>query len=186
MSVSSAPANPLRASQALRWLPWAVAGLLLALPAVAMRFTDEVDWNAVDFLVFGLMLAVACGINEVACRLSVSLVYRLAAAVAIGTGFLVAWANLAVGIIGSEDAPVNLAFFGVLAIGLAGAFVVRGRARGMVRVMALMALAQVGVSVVAWLAGLGGTPPVAGVFVLGWLVAGWLFLVAGRAAGGEA
>lgn len=175
-----------RSGRVLRWLPWAVAAALLALPAIAMRFTDEVDWNAFDFLVFGLMLAVACGLNEVACRLSGSLVYRLAAAVAIGTGFLVAWATLAVGIIGNESEPVNLAFFGVLALGLAGTVIVRARARGMAGVLATLALAQVGVSLVAWLAGLGATPPVAVVFVLGWLGAAWLFLVAGRSAGSGA
>ena len=180
MSAPFVSAFPLRASQMLRWLPWAVAAVLLALPAVAMQFTDEVDWNAFDFLVFGGMLALACGLNELACRLSGSLVYRLAAAVAIGTGFLVTWANLAVGIIGHEGEAVNLAFFGVPALGLAGTFVVRARARGMAWVVALMAVAQVGVSVVAWLAGLGATPPVAGVFVLGWGAAAWLFLVAGR------
>lgn len=181
MSPSSLPVLQDRAGRVLRWLPWAVAAVLLALPAIAMRFTDEVDWNAFDFLVFGLMLAFACGLNEVACRLSGSLVYRLAAAVAIGTGFLVTWANLAVGIIGNESEPVNLAFFGVLALGLVGTAVVRARAAGMARVLLVLAVAQVGVSVVAWLAGLGDTPPVAVVFVLGWLVAAWLFRVAARA-----
>ena len=186
MPAPSVSAFPDRASRLLRWLPWACALVLLAVPAVAMQFTADVEWNAFDFLVFGTMLALACGLNELACRLSGSLVYRLGAAVAIGTGFLVTWANLAVGIIGDEGEAVNLAFFGVLALGLVGTAVVRARARGMAGLLVLMAIAQVGVSAVAWLAGLGETPPVAAVFVLGWLVAAWLFLVSGRTVGGEA
>lgn len=36
--------------------------------------------------------------------------YRIGAAVALGAAFFEVWMNLAVGIVGSEDNPVNLGF----------------------------------------------------------------------------
>src|SRR3954469_1092777 len=44
-----------------RWSPWRVAGWsfaagLLALPALAMQFTHEVNWTGFDFLVAGGMI----------------------------------------------------------------------------------------------------------------------------------
>ena len=158
-----------------RWLVWGGAICLLLLPLVAMQFTAEVDWTGDDFAVMGVMLGTVCLAFELAVRVARSHAYVVGAGVAVVTGFLLTWINLAVGIIGNEGGPVNLAFFGVLALGLAGTAVVRARAAGMARLLLVLAVAQVGVSVVAWLAGLGETPPVAAVFVLGWLVAAGLF-----------
>lgn len=44
-----------------RWrlAAWTIAALMPLLPLVAMQFTDEVDWSASDFAVFGTMLLVA-------------------------------------------------------------------------------------------------------------------------------
>ena len=55
-----------------RWriVPWAVAAFLLLLPAVAMRFGDEVTWTASDFIFMGVMLFGACGVFELAARMS--------------------------------------------------------------------------------------------------------------------
>ena len=47
-----------------RLAPWMMAALILLLPLVAMRFTDEVDWDATDFSVMGAMLLGACGLYE--------------------------------------------------------------------------------------------------------------------------
>ena len=38
---------------------WGTAAFLLLLPLVAMQFTNEVNWDATDFAVFGTMLALA-------------------------------------------------------------------------------------------------------------------------------
>lgn len=116
-----------------RWtlLLWGGSALLLSAPFIAMRFTSEVDWSAADFLVMGLMLGIVCGAVELTVRLTDDLAYRLGAAAAIGGAFLISWANLAVGIVGSEDNPFNNLFFYALLVGPAGAIIARFRARGM-------------------------------------------------------
>ena len=84
----------------IRWILWAGAAVLLSLPAVAMRFTDEVDWTASDFVTFGAMLAVA----GIACELVAWTVrrtsLRIVAWCAIALAFLLVWAELAVGLFG--------------------------------------------------------------------------------------
>ena len=122
-----------------RLLAWGGAVVLLLIPAVAMQFTSEVQWTALDFAFFGGLLLVVCGGFEFLLARSVNLAYRFAAAVALGTAFLMVWANAAVGIIGSENNPANLMYAGVLAIGVIGAILARFRARGMARAMAVTA-----------------------------------------------
>ena len=46
--------------------PWALAGLILLLPLVAMQVSDQVDWDETDFIVMGIMLFGACGAFELA------------------------------------------------------------------------------------------------------------------------
>lgn len=87
-------------SQAWRWLMWGGAALLLLAPRVAMRFTDEVQWDQTDFIVFGTMLATACVAGEVVARTVRTRVGRAIAGGAIGLAFLLVWAELAVGILG--------------------------------------------------------------------------------------
>lgn len=79
---------------------WGGAAALLMLPFVAMQFTGEVNWTASDFLVFGAMLAVACGAFELAMRMARTRAGRIGAAMLIGGLFLLLWAELAVGIFG--------------------------------------------------------------------------------------
>ena len=68
--------------------------------------------------------------------------YRLGAAVALFAAALQVWMNLAVGIVGSEDNPVNLGFFLVVATAGACAFTARFRADGMARAMLAVAAMQ--------------------------------------------
>lgn len=75
---------------------WAVAGFLLLLPALAMQVTGEVSWDETDFIVWGVMLAIAAGTYELAARLSRNTAYRAAVGVAVVAGFLLVWVNLAV------------------------------------------------------------------------------------------
>jgi hypothetical protein len=154
---------------------WGGAACLLLLPWVAMQFTGEVTWSRSDFAVMGAMLAVACGTYELATRITGSIAYRAAVAVAIVTAFLLVWLSLAVGIIGAEDNPANLIFAGVLAVGIIGALIAWFRPRGMMRVLVAMALTQALVSIVALIAGWGSSLPLTGCFVAAWLVSAWLF-----------
>jgi len=165
-----------------------IAALILLLPLVAMRFTDEVAWDVADFALAGAMLSGACGAHELAARTTGSIAYRAAVGVAVVAAFALTWMNLAVGIIGSEADPANLMHAGVLAVGLLGALVVRFRPRGMARALAATALAQASVGVIALTAGLGDTGAnwpgavvvLTGVFVALWLVSAWLFRKAAR------
>ncbi len=167
-----------------RWrvLGWGSAAFLLLLPLLAMQVTNEVNWDETDFLVFGVMLAIAGGVIELAARAGSGL-FRAAAAVAVLAAFLLVWVNLAVGLFGSEDNPANLMFFGVILFALAGALLVRMRASGMAQVMA----ATAGVQALVGVAGLVfdlTSPGARGVYevvvattLFGslWLFSAWLF-----------
>ncbi|WP_377041716.1 hypothetical protein [Microvirga arabica] len=169
--------------------PWMIAALLLLLlPLAAMLFTDEIDWDETDFIVFGAMLFGACGVYELAARMTGSTAYRAAVGVAVVAAFILIWMNLAVGIIGSEDNPANLMYAGVLALALLGSLIVRFRPHRMAQVFIATALAQVLVGIIALSAGLGSTganwPRVivvlTGFFSALWLLSAWLFRRAAR------
>jgi hypothetical protein len=161
------------------WSPWRVAGwsipvLLLMLPAVAMQFTDEVNWTGSDFL-FAAVLFGSVGVAfELIARKSDSLAFRFGAGLAVIAAFLTIWANGAVGMIGSEGNPYNLVFGAVLFIALIGSVLARFEPGGMVRAMAVTAIAQV----VAGAIGLAADP-LGAVFSMGfgglWLLSAALF-----------
>jgi hypothetical protein len=129
-------------------LPWRVAvwgtiAVLLAVPVI-LGF----PWTVSDFIVMGVLLgSVGLGI-EFLMRRSVALLERLGCVVAILTGFLTVWVNLAVGMIGDDNA-YNLLFLMPLLAALTGGVFVRLHPHGMVNVMLLAAALQT-------LIGLGG------------------------------
>ena len=84
--------------------------------------------------------------------------YRLALAVAIGSGLFLIWLMGAVGVIGVEGDRADLMYFGVLAIGIVGAAIARLRPEGMARTLLAMALAVAMVAVIALLAGKHHSP----------------------------
>ncbi|GEO43275.1 hypothetical protein SAE02_74230 [Skermanella aerolata] len=167
---------------------WRIAAFLLLLPLVAMRFTNEVNWDETDFTAFGAMLAVACGTCELAARMTGNSAYRTAVGVAVAAAFILIWMNLAVGIIGTEDNSANLMFGGVLAVGIVGAVIARLRPQGMARALLATALAQTLVAVIALIAGLGSTGPgwpgdvlpLTGFFTALWVGSALLFQKAAR------
>lgn len=72
--------------------------LILAVPLVAMQFTDEVVWTPADFAVAaGLLFGTGVTFALVTRRRS-SIAYRAAAGIVLVAAFLLAWAQLAVGI----------------------------------------------------------------------------------------
>lgn len=162
---------------------WGAAVGLLAGPWVAMRFTAEVNWSPGDFVVFGAMLACVCGTWEFVARRKCDGAYRGAVGMALATAFLALWIDLAVGIAGPPGAVANRVFPAVLALGVAAAVLVRGRAAGMMRVMLVMALAQTGVGLAGWV--VAASPgPVVGLsltFVGLWSISAGLFARAVRA-----
>lgn len=165
----------------LRVVVWALAAGLFLLPLVAMQFTDEVQWTTFDFLVWGVMLLVACGAYELVARMSPNRHYRLGAGVAIATGFLVFWANGAVGMIGSEDNAYNLLFLAAIAVGAAMALIAWFRPAGMARALYATAAVHGVVALVALAAGWDMRGAVFSLgFVLPYLFAAGLFRVAAR------
>lgn len=162
---------------------------LLLVPLVAMVFTNEVNWDETDFIVAGILLFGSGLLFEVAARKGGSLSYRAASGMAIFTGLVLVWMNLAVGLIGNEDNPANLMYAGVLAVCVIGAAIARFRARGMSRALFVTAAAQLLVPMVAliiWRPELnGGLVAVFflnAIFALLWLGSGALYLTAAEAA----
>ena len=88
-----------------RVIGWGAATIMLLLPLIAMQFTDEVDWDMSDFIIFGALLAAAGGALELATRVTSNKPYRAAVGVALAATFILIWVNGAVGIIGNEDNP---------------------------------------------------------------------------------
>ena len=164
-----------------RMAMWGVAAFLLLLPLVAMQFTREVNWEAGDFLVMGIMLTVACGTCEMAARISGNGAYRAAVGIAVVISFLLVWINLAVGIIGTEDNVLNLMYGGVIAVAVVGSLVAGFRAAGMAKAMFAAAAAQLLVAVVGQIEG-HFTWGLTLFFVLLWLVSAGLFRKASEAA----
>jgi hypothetical protein len=166
-----------------RAVGWGAAALILLHPLVARQFTDQVKWDAFDFVTMGALLTCAGLGIELAARTSARPTYRLASAVAISAAFLLIVVNLAVGFLGSEDNPANLMFFGVLVVALTGSSLARFRPVGMMKAMIAAAAAQVFVGLTALIAGLGsagshGIYEVAlgtSLFATLWLVSAWLF-----------
>lgn len=113
--------------------------------------------------------------------------YRFAVGMALAAAFLLVWINLAVGVIGSEDNPANLMYFGVLAIGFIGAIIAEFRPRGMARVLFAMAFAQALVPVIALIiwkpqvtSGVLGVLTLNGLFVVLFIGSALLFRNAAR------
>jgi len=159
------------------WL-WGAAATLLALPAVAMQFTEEVRWTASDFVAMGVLLACVCIAYELATRISDHRLYQLGAGLAIGSAFLLIWADLAVGYAGEGSNIVNES---VLAIPVAAWLVAlfgRFTARGMARAMFSAAALQAAVTVAAPLAGYGSVLPQSLLFIALWSTAAQCFRLA--------
>jgi hypothetical protein len=125
-----------------------VTVLLLMVPAVAMQFTKDVVWSPIDFLTAGALLF-GTGVSFELLRRKGSTMYRVATGIALAASLLLVWANLAVGIIGDEDNPANLMYFGVIAAGLIGAFMARFQPRGMARTLFAMAVVHMAVTLIA-------------------------------------
>ena len=136
---------------------------LLLIPLLANWPWTPGDFVFAGTLIFGTGLAYvlfARGTGKIA--------YRAAVGVALAGAFLLVWINVAVGIIGEPDESANLMYIGVIAVGVAGAFVARFRPQEMARALLATALAQALVAAIALFFGLGsGSPPgVLGILIL--------------------
>lgn len=171
-----------RRGNPFRWHAWGGAAVLLSLPAIAMRLgVGDVDWSGSDFVVMGVILAIACGGFELVMYVSGDWLYRAAGALAILAGFMLVWVNLAVGLVSDGGNPFNLGFMGVLGVGAAGALLARFQPRGLSNTLLAMALAHAVVVAAALLSGIDRLGASLSALWLGpWLLAAALFRRAGR------
>lgn len=170
-------------------LPWRLIGWAIPVGLLTIPWLAQWPWTASDFIFAAVMFGVVGGTFELAVRASGSWAYRAGAAIALGTAFFTVWINLAVGIIGNEDNPLNLMFFAVIAAAIVGAIVARFEAAGMVRAMsvaaALQALIGLGVLITGW--GSSEPPGIVGLFILieffavAWLLSAFSFRKAAAA-----
>ena len=177
-----------RLTSTLRLIGWTIVAGLLITPAIAMRFTDEVQWTSSDFVFAGVVLIGAGAIAELAVRASGDWSYRIGAGLAVLASVLLLWINGAVGIIGSEDNPANLLYLAVILAALVGAVASRFRSAGLSLAMASAAGLQAVIGALAvsrgWGEGSENWPqPVivlSIVFCLIWLASASLFHRAAR------
>lgn len=165
--------------------PWRLIGWggivgLLLLPAVAMRFTTEVNWSGGDFLFAFLMLGGVGLAVELTVRANPAWSYRAGMGIVLAACFLTTWINLAVGIVGNENNPVNTLFFLAPLAAIAGLVLSGFRARGMAVATTLAAIVQLSVMLYIWATGQGFPIGVTVFFGTLWLVAATLFRQAGR------
>ncbi len=161
---------------------WGAAAGLLALPFIAMRMgSQEVNWDGADF-VFAAVLLGSLGLAiELLFRVSGGWAYRLGGLALAGTAFLIVWGNLAVGFLGNEDEPINLLYFGVVALVIAGAAISRLRPAGLAKVAVAAAMGHVAIIAVALGTGWGyegALRPVEIVFSTLVFGGAWLFAAA--------
>jgi hypothetical protein len=165
--------------------------LLLLIPLTAKLFFADMAWTLFDFAAAGILLFGSGLTFTLVARLSDNTAYRLAVGVAVAAGLLLVWANLAVGLVGSEDNPANLLYGGVLAVAFIGAFMARFQPLGMSRAMFGAALTYVVATAIAlfiWKptadtaehsVGLLRVLVANAAFAALWVASGWLFRRAG-------
>ncbi|MBB6184066.1 hypothetical protein [Oleiagrimonas soli] len=146
-----------------------------------------VHWSSGDFVVAGgLLFGTGCAYVLLA-RHRGRTAYRAASAIALLTLLMLVWANLAVGILGTEADPANLMYAGVVGVAVIGALLARFRARGMAWALVAAALLLTVIAVVALTAGLAvprdnplPTLMAHGIFIALLLTAAWLYRRAAR------
>lgn len=167
-----------------------VTMLILLVPLVAMQFTSEVDWGPADFLIMGALIFGTGLVYVLLSRGAPNTVYRIAAGLALGSTFLMIWANLAVGLIGSGPNAGNLMYMAVVFVAIIGALRARFKPAGMELAMYATAVALVVLAGIAVSTGMQHYPGssvteiagVSGFFAGLFLVAGSLFRYAARTA----
>jgi peptidoglycan/LPS O-acetylase OafA/YrhL len=78
--------------------------LLLLIPLVAMQFTDEVNWDLLDYMVMTVLLLGTGLLCELVMRNVKNMDYRIGIIAVILVALFLIWAELAVGIFGTPFA----------------------------------------------------------------------------------
>jgi hypothetical protein len=78
--------------------------LLLLIPLIAMKFTNEVQWDSRDFVIMGVLLLGTGLMCELVMRKVKKIQYRVLLIAAILIALFLIWAELAVGVFGTPFA----------------------------------------------------------------------------------
>ncbi len=81
-----------------------LVGILLLIPFIAMKFTTEVEWTAIDFVTAGVLLLGTGLICEFVMRHVKNLGQRVALCGFVLLVLFLVWAQLAVGLFGTRFA----------------------------------------------------------------------------------
>lgn len=81
-----------------------IIAFLLAIPLVAMQFTNEVDWKLGDFIIMGALLTATGLAIELVTRKVKTANGRILLTIAILIVLFLIWAELAVGVFGTPFA----------------------------------------------------------------------------------
>lgn len=166
----------------------AITLLLLLVPFIAMQFTAEVDWGAGDFLLMGALIFSTGMAYVLLSRSSNHMAFKIACGLAVAATFLMIWANLAVGLVGSGPNAANLLLMATVFVVVIGALRSGFTAAGMEKVMYAAALCLALVAVITLVIGIDQQPGSSAVEILGvsgffaglYVVAGALFHYAGK------
>lgn len=159
-----------------RLVIWATTGALMLAPLLLIRGADEPAWRAPGDFIFLAVLLAGVGIAyEAAARVPDDKAYWAGLVVALASTVLQTWINLAVGVIGSEDNPINWVYAGVTAVAVAGVALSRFHAESMAYAMVASAIAQGIAFVIALVVGRIFTGPITVFFTALWLLSAWLF-----------
>jgi hypothetical protein len=126
-----------------------ITALILLLPLSASLISDEVAWSLVDFIAAGGMLFGTGSGYLLLSRQTSSLLFKAASGLMLITALLLIWTNLAVGIIGSESNTINLLFYLVVLVLIAGTFISRFHPHRMALTLFITATAQSLITLVA-------------------------------------
>jgi len=112
---------------------------LLMVPLVASRLVPGWNWPAGTFVfVYVLFFGTGMAYALIARRMG-AWAYKAGVGLALVAGFVLGWATMVH--MSETENPVNLVYFGVLAVGAVGAGLARLEARGMARALYAMAAA---------------------------------------------
>jgi hypothetical protein len=138
--------------------PALITVLLLSIPLAAMKFYTGVVWTFSDFIIAGTLIFGTGLLYKLFARFRPEVLFKTGMGLALITGLLLIWVNMAVGIVGSENNPFNLVYFTVVAAGLLSGFWVQFKPTRLMVVISVMAILMIVISIVAIITGQQSAP----------------------------
>lgn len=162
-------------ARAVRWRLWIAAAAIWLSALAATAVFETWNWGAEDFAILAAFLFGGCACVEFVSRFNRRRTYIAGFGLILLGMMVMAWINLAVGIIGSEDHPGNRMFLALPAIALMGALLSRFEPRGLAITASALAAGQLAIAVIAYLSGMGFIFPMTAAFMTIWMTSAWLF-----------